>query len=181
MESENPGPSVGRFSTIEGHHDRGMPRAMVFQFIGHAEGNFRKKVESMIVGLRSTSIREKKSLFWKSLFVVLSAVVLASVLQAQNPRGALRGTVQDATGGRIPGATIVVTSVDSSLRREATSEDRGEFRLDDPFPGAYRITVSAPGFAFAQANLSIAVSWEQEGRFVAELAAPPLAVKVAGP
>jgi len=151
---------------------------MVFQFIGHAEGNFRKKVERMIVGLRSTSTREKKSLFWKSLFVVLSAVVLASVLQAQNPRGALRGTVQDATGGRIPGATIVVTSVDSSLRREATSEDRGEFRLDDLFPGAYRITVSAPGFAFAQANLSIAVSSVREVTVTLKLAAPSETVKV---
>ena len=151
---------------------------MVFQFIGHAEGNFRKKVESMIVGLWSASIREKKSLFWKSLFIVLSAVVLASVPQAQNPRGALRGTVQDATGGRIPGAKIVVTSVDSSLRREATSEDRGEFRLDDLLPGAYRITVSAPGFGPAQASVSVAVSSVREVTVTLKLAAPSETVKV---
>src|ERR1700687_316829 len=151
---------------------------MVFQFIGHAEGNFRKKVESMIVGLWSASIREKKNLFWKSLFVVLSAVVLASVLQAQNPRGALRGTVQDTTGGRIPGARIVVTSVDSSLRREASSEDRGEFRLDDLHPGAYRVSVSAPGFAPAQANVSIAVTSVREVTVTHKLAPPSETVKV---
>jgi hypothetical protein len=151
---------------------------MVFQFIGHAEGNFRKKVESMIVRLRRTSIREKKILFRKSLFVILSAVVLASVLQAQNPRGALRGTVQDPTGGRIPGARIVVTSVESSLRREATSEDRGEFRLDDLLPGAYRISVSAPEFAPAQANVSIAVSSVREVTVTLKLAAPSETVKV---
>jgi hypothetical protein len=132
----------------------------------------------MIVGLGSAPIGEKKSWFRISLFVVLSAVVLASVLQAQNPRGALRGTVQDATGGRIPGAKIIVTSVDSSLRREATSEDRGEFRLDDLLPGAYRVSVSAPGFGAAQANVSIAVSSVREVTVTLNAAAPSETIKV---
>ena len=104
--------------------------------------------------------------------------IASGVFLAQNPRGALRGTVQDATGGRIPGAKIVVTSVDSSLRREATSEDRGEFRLDDLLPGAYRVSVSAPGFAPAQANVSIAVSSVREVTVTLKLAAPSETVKV---
>src|SRR5580658_10435368 len=86
------------------------------------------------------------------------AVLLASVVQAQNPRGSLRGTVQDATGARVASAQIVVQAVDSSLRREVASEDRGEFRLDDLLPGAYSITVSAAGFAPAQADVVIAVA-----------------------
>ena len=79
-------------------------------------------------------------------------------MHAQNPHGSLRGTVQDTTGARIPAAKIVVQSVDSSMRREATSEDRGEFRLDDLLPGNYRITVSAAGFAPARSDISIAVT-----------------------
>src|ERR1700693_631877 len=180
MESENPAPSIVRFSAIEGSHDRGRLAQRSFSSSATQKGTLGKGVESMIVGLRSASIREKKRLFWKSLFVVLSAVVLASVLQAQNPRGALRGTVQDATGGRIPGARIVVTSVDSPLRREATSEDRGEFRLDDLLPGGYRIAVSANGFAPAQANVSIAVSSVREVTVTLKLAAPSETVKVKG-
>jgi len=43
----------------------------------------------------------------------------------------LRGTVQDATGARISSAKIVVQLSSSSVQREASSEDRGEFRLDD--------------------------------------------------
>ncbi len=151
---------------------------MVFEFIGHAERNCRKKVESMMPGLRTASVRKLKVLFRKSLFVVFSTAVLANVLQAQNPRGALRGTVQDATGGRIPGAKIVVTSIDWSLRREATSEDRGEFRLDDLLPGAYCITVTASGFAPAEANVSIAVSSVREVTVTLKLAAPSETVKV---
>jgi hypothetical protein len=83
-------------------------------------------------------------------------------LQAQNPRGSLRGTVQDATGARIASAKIVMQSLDSSLQREASSEDRGEFRLDDLLPGTYLMTVSAPGFAPAQADVPVAVSSVRE-------------------
>jgi hypothetical protein len=81
---------------------------------------------------------------------------------AQSPRGSLRGAVQDASGARIPAAKIEAQLVDSSLRREAVSEDRGEFRLDDLLPGAYHITVNASGFAQAEADVSIAISSVRE-------------------
>src|SRR5271168_5273096 len=90
------------------------------------------------------------------------AVALALTLQAQNPRGSLRGTVQDATGARVPSAKIVLRAVDTSTQREASSEDRGEFRLDDVLPGAYKITVTAKGFASAQADVVIAVATVRE-------------------
>ena len=90
--------------------------------------------------------------------LTLFAILLAASLHAQNPRGSLRGTVQDATGARIPSARIVAQLSGSSLQREATSEDRGEFRLDDLLPGNYRITVTAAGFAPAQADVIIAVA-----------------------
>ncbi len=89
-----------------------------------------------------------------TLFVVL----LTASLYAQNSRGSLRGTVQDATGARIASAKIVAQLSGSSVQRGTASEDRGEFRLDDLLPGNYRITVSAAGFAPAQAEVSIAVA-----------------------
>lgn len=116
----------------------------------------------------------------KSLLVALALATLVPALPAQNPRGSLRGTVQDATGARLPSATIVVKSLDSPLQREATSEDRGEFRLDDLLPGAYDITVSASGFAPAEAHVSIAVSSVREVTVTLKLAAPAETVSVEG-
>jgi hypothetical protein len=84
--------------------------------------------------------------------------LLTATLHAQNPRGSLRGTVQDVTGARIPSARISAQLSGSSVQREATSEDRGEFRLDDLVPGNYRITVNAAGFAPAQTDVVIAVA-----------------------
>ncbi len=97
-----------------------------------------------------------------AIFALTAALIVAPALYAQNPRGSLRGAVQDPTGARVPGAKIVLQSVDSSMKREAVSEDRGEFRLDDVLPGAYRMTVSATGFAPAQADITIAVSSVRE-------------------
>ena len=105
---------------------------------------------------------EKIPLSRKSLLVAVSLALLSIALHAQNPRGSLRGTVQDMTGARIPSAKIVMRAVDSSLQREATSEDRGEFRLDDLLPGTYHMTVSATGFAPAQSDVSVAVSSVRE-------------------
>ena len=93
---------------------------------------------------------------------ILPAIILVttlfSPLYAQNPRGSLRGTVQDATGARIASSKIELQAADSSLRRESVSEANGEFRLDDLLPGAYRITVKASGFASAEAEVVVAVS-----------------------
>ena len=108
----------------------------------------------------------------------MCVAVLATVLQAQNPRGSLRGTVQDATGARIASAKIVVQSVDSSLQREASSEDRGGFRLDDLLPGTYHMTVSAPGFAPAQADVAVAVSSVREVTVTLKPAATSTTVNV---
>jgi len=95
----------------------------------------------------------------RTAFVLtLLPILLTATLHAQNPRGSLRGTVQDATGARIPAARIVAQLSGSSVQRNATSEDRGEFRLDDLLPGTYRINVSAAGFAPAQDDVVIAVT-----------------------
>ena len=88
--------------------------------------------------------------------------IVCAALLGQNPRGALRGAVQDATGARIPSAKIVVQAATASLRREARSEDRGEFRIDDLPAGEYHISVNATGFSAAQADVSIAVSSVRE-------------------
>ena len=114
------------------------------------------------------------------LLVVVSVAALVTVLPAQNPRGSLRGTVQDTTGARIQSARIVLQAVDSSMQREVSSEDRGEFRLDDVLPGAYRMTVNANGFAPAQADISIAVSTVREVTITLKATAPSESVKVQG-
>ncbi|MFZ0136445.1 MAG: carboxypeptidase regulatory-like domain-containing protein [Candidatus Sulfotelmatobacter sp.] len=93
-----------------------------------------------------------------AIILILSAIFLTANLYAQNPRGSLRGTVQDVSGARIASAKIIAQLSGSSIQREASSEDRGEFRLDDLLPGNYRVSITAAGFAPAQADVSVAVA-----------------------
>src|SRR5271168_4559282 len=100
----------------------------------------------------------KQNLLFNAFKLALFSCLITAALYAQNSRGSLRGTVQDATGARIASARIVAQSSGSASERETKSEDRGEFRLDDLLPGNYRITVNATGFAPAGADVIIAVA-----------------------
>jgi len=82
----------------------------------------------------------------------------AGPVQAQNANGSLRGVVQDLHGARVTSASIDLESLGSSIKRQASTNDQGEFRIDDLLPGQYRVNVKARGFADAQAEVSVVVS-----------------------
>ncbi len=94
----------------------------------------------------------------KTVRLAVFSILCSVIMQAQNPRGSLRGIVEDATGARVSGAKIEVSAIALSAVRKASSDDRGEFRVDDLVPGAYRVRVTAAGFSEASADVSIAVS-----------------------
>jgi len=100
--------------------------------------------------------------FASSLLLFTVYAVLALPLYAQNPLGALRGTIQDSAGARIAGAAISVSNTDKSLTRSAQSDAQGEFDVVDLFPGVYQLTASAGGFAPARARVIVAVSSVRE-------------------
>jgi len=100
----------------------------------------------------------KDSSLSRAFGLTLTLLLVTAILQAQNSGGSLRGTVQDATGARIPSARIVAQLSGSAVQRETVSEDRGEFRINDLRPGNYHITITAAGFDPAQTDVSIAVA-----------------------
>jgi hypothetical protein len=58
----------------------------------------------------------------------------------------------------VAGARVVVQSTGSSITREVTANDRGEFRIEGLLPGSYRVTVTAKGFTDATAEVGVEVS-----------------------
>src|SRR5579864_2772293 len=88
----------------------------------------------------------------------LLALLLLTPALGQNPKGALRGTVEDATGARVASARIVMRASESSFERRVNSNSRGEFRVEDVPPGPYRVTVQAVGFAQAVSVIEVPVS-----------------------
>jgi hypothetical protein len=96
---------------------------------------------------------------WKWLAVLsLFCAGMTPYLAAQNPRGTLRGVVQDSSGARIPRAKVTVESAGLSTEREVETTERGEFRVDDLLPGEYWVRVEAAGFQVAESRVVVQVS-----------------------
>jgi outer membrane receptor protein involved in Fe transport len=81
----------------------------------------------------------------------LAAFLLATPLALLAQTVTISGTVVDATGGVVPGATVDVA--DARGRQTTTTGARGEFTFDVP-PGTYQLTVSLVGFAQATATVT---------------------------
>jgi len=93
------------------------------------------------------------------ILAIYLVLLLASVaVLGQSTGGSLRGTVQDATRARIVTATIAVRSSGDAAYRTVHCDDHGYFRIDDLPAGNYRLSVAAPGFADAVANVTVEIS-----------------------
>src|SRR5215469_12261124 len=81
------------------------------------------------------------------LLMVLVLLVGAGVSGQTLERGAIRGTVYDASKSAIPGAKLTLTQTSTSLKREVTSNELGAYTFDGVTPGEYILVVEAPSFA----------------------------------
>jgi hypothetical protein len=87
-----------------------------------------------------------------AFFLAVLLVVGMCCARAQSTMGGILGTVQDASGAVIPGATVTVKSLDQDVSRTATTSDAGEFTVENLKPGHYSITVEHDGFSKAVVN-----------------------------
>ena len=79
-----------------------------------------------------------------ALFVIMMPAPLRLMAQ-DSATGAIRGTVLDATGGRIAQASIVVVNTATNARYEAISDGEGRFAIDGLRPGDYSARTVARG------------------------------------
>ncbi|MBV9082787.1 MAG: TonB-dependent receptor, partial [Acidobacteriaceae bacterium] len=79
-----------------------------------------------------------------SRFFVAALLIAASVTAA--PVGGINGYVTDPSGAAVPGATVVLTSVETNGRLEETTDSTGFFQFPQLQPGNYEIAAEASGF-----------------------------------
>ncbi|MFZ3215565.1 MAG: TonB-dependent receptor [Candidatus Acidiferrales bacterium] len=99
---------------------------------------------------------------WRVGVLAPFVLIFSSLSWAQAFRGGIIGHVEDASGGRMSGAKIVVRSAASSSARTVTTDSSGNFRIDDLLPGTYHVDVSALGFREAGSNVEVVASMERE-------------------
>ncbi len=79
---------------------------------------------------------------------ILFCLVIVEPAPAAAQGGQVTGTVVDATGAVLPGATVTLAGDPAGLR-SAVSDAEGRFTFADVFPGVYTLTVFLSGFSQA--------------------------------
>src|SRR5580692_4024847 len=85
-------------------------------------------------------------------FLVLAVACLlpANALAQGETTSAIVGQVRDTTGAVVPGATVTITNLETSLKRSARSDDAGRFNFPQLKPGTYSVRAEAQGFSPGQ-------------------------------
>jgi hypothetical protein len=83
-----------------------------------------------------------------------NAVANASVPQAEK-QGLLLGTLVDASGAVIPGATVKIRGTNSTVERTTQSDKNGSFIISGLSAGDYQLVVSNPGFETKEMPVTI--------------------------
>ncbi len=87
-----------------------------------------------------------RNLFHFVLSLLLLLLLVSPLVLAQTFRGGINGTVTDATGATVPGATVTAVNVGTDAHLSAVATSAGEFLFQDLPLGTYTITVTATGF-----------------------------------
>jgi outer membrane receptor for ferrienterochelin and colicins len=81
------------------------------------------------------------------VFAGVLPLLFSAALVAQSPAaGSLTGIVTDASGARVPGVTVIVSSDRSPVVRVVDGSPHGAFAVDGLPPGTYRLSLAASGF-----------------------------------
>jgi predicted TPR repeat methyltransferase len=92
----------------------------------------------------------------KTLFSAAVVALVVSALPAAAQTGRIGGTVKDANGQPIKGASVVAENPAASPSSfTATTDDRGRFSMIGLRTGQWKITASAPGFEATVGNINV--------------------------
>jgi hypothetical protein len=79
------------------------------------------------------------------LFLMVGVISLGAFGQTAN--STIQGTVKDASGAVVPGATITLVNIGTTQQLTTTSRSDGFYTFADLSPANYQLSVSATGFA----------------------------------
>src|SRR5271154_5514927 len=95
---------------------------------------------------------EESQMLRTSRFRVFALLILLGALIAPNSHaqtavdGAVGGTVVDASGAIVGGATVTVVNNGTNAEQTAQADSDGYFRIIHLQPGTYTVTITAAGF-----------------------------------
>ncbi|MCI0624829.1 MAG: TonB-dependent receptor, partial [Acidobacteria bacterium] len=88
----------------------------------------------------------------KLISLILVALMFSATAALAQDRGTITGTVTDASGAAVPGASVVVRSTATALSQSAMTSDEGTYSFLYLAAGTYAVTAEKAGFKKAEAT-----------------------------
>ncbi len=112
---------------------------------------------------------------------VLTLLLAVPVSVSGQTFGQITGTVTDASGGILVGASVTVTNTQTNAVREAVTNEAGSYAFPNLLPGIYSVKAELQGFQTRIAN-GVELQVQQTARmdFAMELGSVEVAVEVTG-
>ena len=83
----------------------------------------------------------------------------AATASGQVLYGSVVGTLSDATGAVVPGATVVVTNQNTGLTRQVVTDENGYYSIPNLLEGVYDLAVTAGGFKpYTQKSVTVSIN-----------------------
>src|SRR5690348_4587278 len=99
-------------------------------------------------------------------WLVLCVLLMFSVsLGAQSYRGSIRGTVRDASGAVVPGASITAKNLATGETRTAASGPDGGYVVAEVPAGQYEVSASSASLATVTSRVLVAVGADTTAEF----------------
>jgi len=104
------------------------------------------------------------------LLRVVSVLALVSILTCipafgQKITGDISGTISDASGAAVAGATVTAENTGTAEKQSATTNETGFFRINNLNPGQYRLTVDATGFKTMSRQATVDIALVTQANF----------------
>ena len=96
---------------------------------------------------------------FEASIILIACVALAPDACAQSTYGSIVGTVVDPSGLPVVKAGVSLVQLATGAKRQATTNESGDFFFGSLQPGSYNLTVEMPGFKrFEQRSINVSAA-----------------------
>ena len=100
--------------------------------------------------------------FRNPIVLLLAVLGLGTALHAQSA-GSISGTLTDATGGALPGASVTVRDLETGALRTATADESGRYVVTSLDVGVYEVRAEKASFkAEVRTGITLAIGQHAE-------------------
>jgi hypothetical protein len=103
-----------------------------------------------------------RAIGFAAIVTLVVSLWVPRLVRAQVAGATLSGTVSDASGSAVPGASIAVKNTETGVSRDVTTDAAGFYNVPNLSPGSYEVTVTAQGFSkLVHSGITLTVGAQQ--------------------